>query len=57
MAKTTNTEGSSNVNNKTNYGGNYGKVHIVYDRPILKNSLPTAIKTPPPPPLKNNENK
>ncbi|MFQ9295420.1 hypothetical protein [Bacteroides fragilis] len=54
MAKTTNSGGSSNSNNGTNYGGDYGKVHIVYDHPILKNSLPTAIKTPPPP--KNNNN-
>lgn len=53
MAKTTNS--GKNSNPGTNYGGEYGKVHIVDDRPIVRGSIPTTSKTPPPPKSKTGK--
>lgn len=50
MAKTTNSEKTSNLG--TNYGGGYGKVHIVHDIPLLVDSMPTTSKIQPPPKTK-----
>ena len=54
MAKTTNS--GKNSNSGTNYGGGYGKVHIVHDMPTIKGSIPTTSKTPPPPKSKTGQN-
>ena len=48
MAKTT--------KNGTNYGGGYGKVHIVHDLPKVSGSIPTTNQIPPPTKT-NNSNK
>lgn len=48
MAKTTNSGKTSNP--ETNYGGGYGKVHIIHDTPLSPvGSMPATAKTPPPP--------
>lgn len=49
MAEKTNSGNKSSKNTGTNYGGGYGKVHIVHDSPTYQGSLPTTSKTPPPP--------
>lgn len=53
MAKTTNSGKTSNPG--TNYGGGYGKVHIVTDMPTVRGSIPTTSKTPPPPKSKTEK--
>lgn len=53
MAKTKNSEKASNF--RTTYGDGYGKVHIIHDMPIVKGSIPTTNKTPPPPKSKTEK--
>lgn len=49
MTDKTNSGSKPSSNAGTNYGGGYGKIHIVHDSPIYQNSIPTTNKTPPPP--------
>ncbi len=49
MPKKGNTKSNPSSNSGTNYGGGFGKVHIVHDTPPAQNSIPTTNKTPPPP--------
>lgn len=54
MAKTTNSGKASSP--ETNYGGGYGKIHIVHDKPISPvGSMPSPCKTPPPPKSKTGK--
>lgn len=46
MAKTTRTS------NQTNYGGGFGKTHIIHDNPKPQGSMPKSVQTPPPPKTK-----
>ncbi len=54
MAKTTNSGKASSP--ETNYGGGYGKIHIVHDKPISPvGSMSSPCKTPPPPKSKTGK--